>query len=119
MCWTTAVVLAAMGPGFGWAQSPSPADAQFFEARIRPLLVKSCFPCHSEQARKQRGSLQLDSRTKLLQGGDSGPAVVPGRPEQSLLLKAVRQTDEHLQMPPSGKLQVQESRRPARTLARG
>lgn len=108
MRWTTAMVLVAMGSGWGWAQSPSSADVQFFEARIRPLLVKNCFPCHSQEARKQRGGLQLDSRTKLLQGGDSGPAVVPGRPEASLLVKAVRQTDEHLQMPPTGKLQVQE-----------
>jgi hypothetical protein len=108
MRWTTAVVLAAMAPGWGWGDSPSSADVQHFEARVRPLLIKNCFACHSQQAKKQRGGLQLDSRTKLLQGGDSGPAVVPGRPEQSLLLKAVRQTDQDLQMPPKGKLQPQE-----------
>jgi hypothetical protein len=108
MRWTTAVVLAAMGPGWGWAQSPSDPDVQFFEAKVRPLLAKSCFPCHSQQAGKKRGGLQLDSRTALLQGGDSGPAVVPGRPEASLLVKAVRQADPQLQMPPTGKLPVQE-----------
>jgi hypothetical protein len=103
-----AMVLVATSSGWGLAQSPSTADVQFFEAKVRPLLVKSCFTCHSQQSGKHRGGLQLDSRAKLLEGGDSGPAVVPGRPEQSLLVKAVRQIDQHLQMPPDGKLAPHE-----------
>ncbi len=108
MRWTTAIVLAALGPAGGWAQSPSGADVQFFEARVRPLLAEHCFSCHSQQAGKERGGLQLDSRARLLQGGDSGPAVVPGQPDASRLLQAVRQTDPNLQMPPRGKLQPRE-----------
>ena len=108
MRWTTAVVLAVMGSGWGWAQAPSHADVQFFEAKVRPLLAKHCFSCHSQQAGKQRGGLQLDGRARLLQGGDSGPAVVPGQPEASRLIRAVQQTNPDLQMPPNGKLQVHE-----------
>jgi hypothetical protein len=108
MRWTTAVLLAVMGPSWAWAQSPSSADVHFFESRIRPLLAKNCFSCHSQQTGKQRGGLQLDSKARLLQGGDSGPVIVPGRPENSLLIRAVRQTDQQLQMPPMGKLQAQE-----------
>jgi hypothetical protein len=102
------MVLVAMGSCWAWGQSSPNADLHFFEARIRPLLVQNCFSCHSQQAGKQRGGLQLDSRMRLLQGGDSGLAIVPGRPEESLLVKAVRHTDQHLQMPPKGKLQAHE-----------
>src|SRR5438067_6551043 len=87
--------------------SPASADeagVDFFERKIRPVLVEHCYPCHSETAKKQRGGLLLDSRAGLRTGGDSGPAIMPGRPDRSLLIKAVRYTDEHLRMPPKGKL---------------
>src|ERR1043166_3309684 len=100
MRWTIAILLLTTGSGWTWAQPPSSADVQFFESKIRPLLVKHCFECHSQQAKKQRGSLRLDSRARMLEGGDSGPAVVPGRPEQSRLIEAVRQINPKLQMPP-------------------
>ncbi len=80
------------------------ADLAFFEARVRPILVKHCYPCHSHEANKSRGGLLLDQRDGLLKGGQSGPAVVVGKPEQSLLIKAVRYEDEALKMPPAGKL---------------
>src|SRR6266542_3529861 len=87
--------------------SPASADeagVDFFERKVRPVLVEHCYPCHSETAKKQRGGLRLDSRDSLRRGGDSGPAIMPGRPDRSLLIKAVRYTDEHLRMPPKGKL---------------
>ena len=80
----------------------STADLQFFESRIRPLLVDQCFKCHSKQADRVRGGLLLDSRDGVLQGGNTGPAIVPGKPDESLLIQAVRYQDEELQMPPKG-----------------
>ena len=76
-----------------------------FEKRVRPLLVVRCFECHG--AKKQSGGLRLDSRVAMLQGGDSGPALVPGKPAESLLMKAI-EYDDKLQMPPKGKLPEKE-----------
>src|SRR5690242_5014829 len=78
----------------------------FFEQKIRPVLVEKCYSCHSADAQKNKklkGGLLLDTRTALLKGGDSGTALVPGKPEQSLLLKGLKYSDE-LQMPPKGEL---------------
>jgi hypothetical protein len=80
----------------------SPADLQFFEAKIRPLLAEKCYKCHSKQSDKVRGGLLLDTRDAILQGGNTGPSVVPGKPDESLLIQAVRYKDEDLQMPPKG-----------------
>ncbi len=77
------------------------ASNQFFEVKIRPILVEHCFKCHSEA--KQRGSLRLDSRATIMTGGDQGPAIIPGKPELSLLVKAVSY-DGELKMPPTKKL---------------
>jgi Protein of unknown function (DUF1553)/Protein of unknown function (DUF1549)/Planctomycete cytochrome C len=96
---TTGSGRAADGPA-----RPSSGDSDFFERKVRPLLIRKCHSCHSTAARKQRGGLLLDNRPAILKGGDSGPAVVPGRPDQSRLLRAVRYTDADLQMPPRGKL---------------
>jgi hypothetical protein len=76
----------------------APDDAELFEKKIRPALVASCLPCHGPD--KAKAGLRLDSRGALLRGGDSGPAVKVGDPEGSLLLKAIRQTDPDLAMPP-------------------
>jgi len=80
----------------------SPAQLQFFENRIRPVLVENCYKCHSRQAERPKGGLLLDTREGLLKGGETGPAVVPGDPDHSLLIKAVSYTDADLQMPPKG-----------------
>ena len=77
---------------------------EFFEKRIRPLLVEHCFQCHAQNAKKLGGGLLLDSREGMQKGGDSGIVVVPGKPDESLLIKAVRYTDDSVQMPPKGKL---------------
>jgi hypothetical protein len=81
---------------------PAAADVEFFERKVRPVLVNHCGGCHS--GKKTRGGLSLASRAALLKGGDTGPAVVPGQPEKSLLVKAVSYAREELQMPPKGKL---------------
>ena len=78
------------------------ADGEaFFENRIRPVLVEHCHGCHSAQAEKVRGGLRVDTRVSLLQGGDSGPAVIPGDPDHSRLIQAVRATDPEHAMPPA------------------
>jgi hypothetical protein len=76
----------------------------FFESRIRPVLAEKCYGCHSAKLREPKANLQLDSASALRKGSDSGPVVVPGKPEESRLWKAVSYTDFHLRMPPSGKL---------------
>ncbi|MFQ5731290.1 MAG: PSD1 and planctomycete cytochrome C domain-containing protein [Planctomycetaceae bacterium] len=72
----------------------------FFESRIRPVLVKQCYDCHSVQADAAEGGLRVDSRKAIRAGGQRGPAVVPGNPKASWLLKAVRHSDPKLKMPP-------------------
>ena len=85
------------------ANSAESDGVQFFETRIRPLLVDNCYKCHSAESEKLKGGLRLDSYETILKGGESGPAIVPGDPEKSLLIKAVRYTDKELQMPPKNK----------------
>src|SRR5262245_44313963 len=78
--------------------SPGASEkVEFFEKRIRPVLVNECTECHGEK--KQKGGLRVDSREALRRGGDAGPAVVPGNPEKSLLLTSIKHTDPDLQMP--------------------
>jgi len=84
------------------AQQLTPAQSQFFENKVRPIFVDNCYKCHSARAEKVKGSLYLDTREGLLKGGESGPAIVPGNPDKSLLIKAVGYTDQDLQMPPRG-----------------
>jgi mono/diheme cytochrome c family protein len=93
---------ALLAPGAARAGPPD-AGAEFFENRIRPVLVNNCYPCHSAQAPKLKGGLSLEYRETILKGGENGPAIVPGDPGASLLIKAVRYDDPDLQMPPKGK----------------
>ncbi|MEW6155956.1 MAG: PSD1 and planctomycete cytochrome C domain-containing protein [Verrucomicrobiota bacterium] len=80
-------------------------DIEFFEKRIRPVLVERCYRCHSAESEKLKGGLRLDSREGILRGGESGqPAIVPGQPEASLLIEAIRYTNEDLRMPPKERL---------------
>jgi len=84
---------------------PTPAQLDFFEKKIRPVLVQHCYQCHSEAAEKAKqlkGGLRVDSRAGLRQGGDSGPAVVPGKLDESQLIAALK--FESVEMPPKGKL---------------
>ena len=81
------------------------AGQAFFEKKIRPLLIEHCYDCHSEQADAQEGGLLLDRSSGWLQGGSTGKAVVPGDLDSSLLLTAVRYTNDELQMPPEYQLE--------------
>jgi mono/diheme cytochrome c family protein len=81
------------------------ADEDYFETHVRPLLASKCYTCHTDA---KSGGLQLDSREHVLAGGKSGPAIVPGDPDHSLLIQAIRQTHPRLKMPPGGKLKDEE-----------
>ncbi|MFI5459926.1 MAG: PSD1 and planctomycete cytochrome C domain-containing protein [Isosphaerales bacterium] len=84
---------------------PARADESretFFELKIRPVLATTCLPCHG--GKKTESGLKVDSRESLLRGGDRGPAIVAGEPEQSLLVQAIRQTHEDVKMPPKRRL---------------
>src|SRR5262245_42554930 len=88
------------------APAADPKGVEFFEKKIRPVLVEHCYQCHSPEAQKNkklRGGLLLDTRDNVLKGGDTGPALVPGKADRSLLVQSLRY-DGHLKMPPKGKL---------------
>ncbi|MFO0889916.1 MAG: c-type cytochrome domain-containing protein [Isosphaeraceae bacterium] len=76
----------------------------FFESKIRPVLVEQCYNCHSGKTGKPKGGLRLDSREAVLKGGRTGPALVPGKPEESLILKALSHEGDVAEMPPDAKL---------------
>jgi hypothetical protein len=93
-----AIALLAFG-GVSFGADPSPADAEFFEKEIRPLLVARCHKCHGDM-KEPKGGLSLISREAVLKGGDSGPAAVEGHPEASLMVSAINY--DGLEMPPEG-----------------
>jgi hypothetical protein len=84
------------------ANAAEPVNDEYFEKKVRPLLLQHCTTCHG--AEKQKGELRLDSREAMLKGGDNGPSVSPGDPEKSLLIKAIRYTDADLKMPKKAKM---------------
>ncbi|QEH38957.1 Planctomycete cytochrome C [Aquisphaera giovannonii] len=98
------VGLLLLGAGGGDASAAAGADdaaaTAFFEARIRPVLIDRCDRCHGPGLPAPKGGLRVDSREGLLRGGNSGPAVVPGRPDESPLLQAIARTGEVSPMPP-------------------
>src|SRR4051794_15194862 len=98
-------VLSVVGLGRAAEPKTDPAGAEFFEKKIRPLLVERCFECHTS-GKKPKADLALDSRTGMLKGGDNGPALVPGDPEKSLIIQAIRY-DDTPKMPPRSKLPAQ------------
>jgi hypothetical protein len=105
---TAVLAVAGPTPAPGGGTEPDArlrsARERFFEKDVRPLLVEKCYSCHSE--RKQKGGLRLDSLEAILKGGDSGPAVVPGKPGESLLVEAINY--EGPEMPPAGKLPAEK-----------
>ena len=101
--WTFFAVSAEDEPKGRMAGASFPPEAvEFFEARVRPILADQCIKCHGPK--KQASGLRLDSRAAVLNGGDSGPSVVPSQPGESLLVQAVAHTHDELKMPPAGKL---------------
>lgn len=97
--------LPTIAPAQTAAPSLTAAETTFFESKVRPILVRHCYECHSNQSRHE-GELFLDSRAGWSEGGASGPAIVPGKPAESLVIQAVRY--DGLEMPPSGRLPVEE-----------
>ncbi len=84
------------------AAEPGGGATELFEKKIRPLLAEHCLDCHG--SKKQKGGLRLDSRDGWAKGGESGPAIIPGKPDQSLLIKGVRHADKDFKMPPDTRL---------------
>jgi len=105
-CWIFPVSLVALSGLYLPLHAAEPKltakQLEFFETRIRPVLVKSCYECHSAKSSKVKGGLLLDTRAGIEAGGDSGEAVVPGDPEKSLIISALRHED--FKMPPKERL---------------
>jgi len=97
--------MAAVLPGSARAAEPAiaPADLEFFEKKVRPVLVARCYKCHSAEG-KVKGHLRLDTREGWVKGGETGPAIQPADPDHSLLIQAVRHSKQDLEMPPDSKL---------------
>ncbi|MCI0363897.1 MAG: hypothetical protein L0219_08450, partial [Phycisphaerales bacterium] len=95
-----ATVVALVTGGFTQATAAT-EHVEFFESKVRPVLVKRCYACHSAET-KPAGGLRVDDRNGLLTGGDSGPAVVPGEPENSLILARIRHENPKRRMPKEG-----------------
>ena len=91
--------------GVSAEDKPTPTQVTFFEEKIRPVLASKCYKCHSERAQKVKGDLLLDSRAAILKGGEEGPSITVGKPDESLLILALRHQDG-LEMPPKEKLPV-------------
>ena len=91
----------------GAPEAPSQNHIDFFEKKIRPVLAEQCYQCHSAKAARSgmlMGKLQLDTQEGVQRGGSRGSVVVPGRPDQSMLIEALEYANDSLQMPPGGKL---------------
>src|SRR5262245_32512168 len=97
---TLPILLATLALPAQAEKKPGPEAVEFFEKHVRPVLAEKCAACHGQKV--QRGGLRLDGRAELLKGSDSGPALVAGETEKSLLIKAVRHQGE-LKMPPKEK----------------
>jgi hypothetical protein len=99
-------VLAAVAITAATAQppAPDPEGLRLFTSKVRPALAATCYPCHSAAAKPLKAGLRLDTRDGLRRGGTSGPIVEAGRPDDSLLVRALEHTSEVAQMPPNGKL---------------
>ena len=107
--WCGAALLLASGSAPSARAGDPEAGVRFFESRIRPVLVEHCYECHSPTAKKLGGNLHLHTRAGILRGGESGPALVPGKPEESLLIRVIRRIDEDSAMPPTEKEPLSEA----------
>src|SRR6266511_3181288 len=106
-CWLAISLIAFVltrVAGVSAAPVPTADQLEFFETKIRPLLVERCYECHSQGSNKVKGGLLLDTADGVIKGGETGPAIIPGDPDKSRLIVSVRYTDETLQMPPKAKL---------------
>jgi hypothetical protein len=108
-----------LGAALPSSAEPSETDIAFFETSIRPLLAEHCLECHSVRTGKRKGGLLLDSREGIAQGGDSGPALLPGKPDESRIVIAARGHDADLRMPPKKPLAHEQAERLAEWVRRG
>lgn len=99
------VLCLALSSAASWSEKPTQKGQRLFDTRVAPLLTKRCLGCHNDQL--DDGNISFLNRNTLLKGGSHGPAIVPGDPENSVLIQAVRQGGE-LKMPPGGKLSPRE-----------
>lgn len=97
----TSLSLLLAVPVLLFGTEPAPDRVEFFEKKVRPVLVNRCYGCHSAET-KPAGGLRVDDRHGLLRGGASGPAVVPGNPADSILIQRIRHTDPQRRMPKEG-----------------
>jgi cytochrome c553/mono/diheme cytochrome c family protein len=97
------VLVLALGTRVASAADSDATGLDFFEKKIRPVLVANCYQCHSASAKEVKGELRLDTKAGIRKGGETGPAVVPGKPSESLLIQALRHEDG-MEMPPKQKL---------------
>src|SRR5687767_15601585 len=102
--WILLGLAVAALPAATWGSEPTRDQIRFFEEKVRPVLSNRCFRCHGDE--KQKGDLRLDSMQAMMTGGESGSALTPGNPDESLLIQAVRY--ESLEMPPDGQLPDEE-----------
>jgi len=90
------------------ASDISTSDLDFFEKKVRPILIERCYECHSVESGKSKANLTVDSKSGLLQGGDNGPALVAGAPDKSLIIEAIRYKNRDMQMPPKSAMPAAE-----------
>ena len=102
----SALLFAVNGTAFAAEDDAQREAMKFFENEVRPVLANRCFECHGEK--KKKGSLRLDHIDLITKGGDSGPALVPGRPDDSLIIQGIRYGDPDFEMPPKKKLPDKE-----------
>src|SRR6185503_18929902 len=100
----TALLLLLSFPARSQDSAAERDGLDLFEKRIRPVLVDKCYSCHSAGAEKIKGNLVVDTREGLLKGGDTGPSLLPGHPDKSLLIKALKWSEEEFKMPPKKRL---------------
>jgi hypothetical protein len=100
----TLAILVTLTGALSAAESATPEQIEFFEKRIRPVLVSQCYACHSAESPQIKGGLLLDTRAGVRRGGESGEVVVLGEPGESLLIKALKYADDAPAMPPRKQL---------------
>lgn len=94
-------IVVLLGSFCGLSHAVESSGNAFFEQKIRPALIEQCYSCHSAEAKKLKGNLYLDSKAGWEKGGDSGkPSIIPGKPEESLLIRSIQHVEEDLEMPP-------------------
>lgn len=96
----SALLAAPVGAAVKTDKEPTKSELEFFERKVRPILTEHCYSCHSRSAEKLKAGLLLDSREGLQKGGENGAVVIPGNPDSSRLIIAVRHSDTDLKMPP-------------------